>query len=340
MKNVAVVILNWNGRFFLEKFLPYVIEYSSDVADIIVADNASSDDSVEFLKQNFKEIKIILNETNGGFSKGYNDALEKLNYKYYILLNSDIEVTKNWIKPIIDLMESDDNIAVCQPKLLSYKDKKVFEYAGAAGGFIDSFGYPFCRGRIFNTLENDNEQYNDTYEIFWATGAAMFVRADVYHKVGGLDNDFFAHMEEIDFCWRVKNLGYKVMYCHKATVFHVGGGTLPKNNSRKTYLNFRNNFYLLLKNLPTKRLFIVFPVRIILDYIAAIKFLTEGGFKDFFAVTKAHFSFYFSICKTLKKRQKNPHLKVKGVYKRSIVWDYYVLRKSKFNQLSKKDFTN
>lgn len=340
MKEVAVVILNWNGRIFLEKFLPSVVEYSKDIADIYVTDNDSTDDSVNFLIDNYPDIKIILNNKNGGFSKGYNDALKKIESKYYILLNSDIEVSENWINPMLQLMEKDEKIAVCQPKLLSYSDKDKFEYAGAAGGFIDKYGYPFCRGRIFTTLEKDVSQYNDIQEIFWATGAAMFVRSDIYHKVGGLDEDFFAHMEEIDFCWRVKNAGYKVMYCPNSLVYHVGGGTLPKNNSRKTYLNFRNNFYLLLKNLPAKRLIIVFLLRILLDYIAAIKFLLEGGYKDFIAVVKAHFSFYLSIQKNWRKRKKNPHLIVKGVYKRSIVWDYYIMGKSKFYQLNQKDFTS
>jgi len=339
MKRTAIVILNWNGKVFLEKFLPSVVNYSKDIADIIIADNASTDDSIDFLKKNYPEIQVILNNENGGFSKGYNDALKKINYKYYVLLNSDIEVTENWVTPIIQLMDSDERIAVCQPKLLSYYNKNNFEYAGAAGGYVDKYGYPFCRGRIFTTLETDNLQYNDTTEIFWATGAAMFVRAEIYHKIGGLDEDFFAHMEEIDFCWRVKNLGYKVMYCHESLVYHIGGGTLPKNNSMKTYLNFRNNFCLLLKNLPTKRLFIVFPIRLLLDYIAAIKFLLEGGYKDFFAVIKAHFSFYLSFLKTLQKRKNYPHMNVKGIYKKNIVWHYYVLKKLKFNELNEKDFT-
>ena len=245
MTKTAVVILNWNGKKFLEQFLPYVIKHSSSDAEVIVADNASNDDSVEFLKNNYPEIQIINNNENGGFSKGYNEALSKIDAEYYVLLNSDIEVTENWIKPIIDLMDSDKSIAVCQPKLRSYHQKEMFEYAGAAGGFIDKYGYPFCRGRIFNSIEVDNGQYDDTCEVFWATGAAMFVRAELYHKFGGLDNDFFAHMEEIDFCWRLKNEGYKIMYCADSVVYHVGGGTLPKNSSRKTFLNFRNNFNLL-----------------------------------------------------------------------------------------------
>lgn len=248
MKKTAVVILNWNGRKFLKKFLPDVIKFSKKDAEVIVADNASTDDSVAVLKADFPEIRIIENKSNGGFAKGYNQALKLIDAEYYILLNSDIEVTENWINPVIELMESDKNIAACQPKIRSYHEKEKFEYAGAAGGFIDKFGYPFCRGRIFQSLEEDKGQYDDTVEIFWATGAALFIRAELYHKLGGMDDDFFAHMEEIDLCWRLKNEGYKIMYCPKSTVYHVGGGTLPTSSSWKTYLNFRNNFFLIYKN--------------------------------------------------------------------------------------------
>ncbi len=339
MTKTAVVILNWNGKKFLEKFLPFVIEYSRGDAEIIIADNDSSDDSLAFMQANYPEIRIIKNTENGGFSKGYNDALTQVEAKYYILLNSDIEVTENWIKPVIALMDSDENIAVCQPKLRSYTERDKFEYAGAAGGFIDKYGYPFCRGRLFQSLEVDNGQYDDVCEIFWATGAAMFVKAELYHKYGGLDNDFFAHMEEIDFCWRLKNEGYKIMYCPDSLVYHVGGGTLPKNNARKTYLNFRNNFFLLFKNLPTNRLIKVFAFRFFLDFIAGIKFLSEGGYKDFFAVIRAHFSFYASITNNLKKRKNIRHKQVSKTYMRNIVWEYYVTKKRFFNDLKTKDFS-
>lgn len=334
MTKTAVVILNWNGRKFLEKFLPSVITYSKDDAEIIIADNASNDDSLEFMQKNYPDVRIIRNAENGGFSKGYNDALSQIDADFYVLLNSDIEVTPHWIKPIITLMESDKTIAVCQPKLLSYAEPEKFEYAGAAGGFIDKYGYPFCRGRIFQNLETDNGQYDNVCEIFWASGAAMFVRADLYHKYGGLDNDFFAHMEEIDFCWRLKNEGYKVMYCPDSKVFHVGGGTLPKNNSKKTYLNFRNNFYLLYKNLPSDKLFKVFIIRLLLDFVAGIKFLTEGGYKDLFAVVKAHFSFYFSLKKNYKKRKSISHTKVSEMYNGNIVWEHYIRKKKLFSELS------
>ncbi|MFZ4401125.1 MAG: glycosyltransferase family 2 protein [Bacteroidales bacterium] len=339
MTKTAVVILNWNGKKFLEKFLPFVVKYSKDDADIIIADNASSDDSLAFMQENYPEIQIIKNSENGGFSKGYNDALSQIKAQYYVLLNSDIEVTENWIKPIISLMESDDNIAVCQPKLRSYFERDKFEYAGAAGGFVDKYGYPFCRGRLFQTIETDFGQYNDTCEVFWATGAAMFVRAELYHKYGGLDNDFFAHMEEIDFCWRLKNEGYKIMYSSESTVFHVGGGTLPKNNSRKTYLNFRNNFFLLFKNLPSERLINVFICRLFLDFIAGFKFLSEGGINDFLAVIHAHLSFYSAIKKNLKKRENIHHKHVTNIYEHNIVWEYYIKKKKSFSELKNEDFS-
>jgi GT2 family glycosyltransferase len=337
---VAVVILNWNGRKFLEKFLPTLMEFSRDQATIIVADNASSDDSVDFLKTHYPEIRIIRNPSNGGFAQGYNLALRQVEAEYYVLLNSDIEVTANWIKPVIELMDSDHQIAACQPKIRSYMEPGKFEYAGAAGGFIDKYGYPFCRGRVFQTMEEDHGQYDDTREVFWATGACMFVRADLFHRFGGLDEDFFAHMEEIDFCWRLKNNGYRIMYCGASTVFHIGGGTLPKISWRKTYLNFRNNFYLLYKNLPDDRLVSVFMVRLILDGIAAFKFLFQAGFKDFWAVTHAHFSFYRSFSKTMQKRKSLSHGNLKDMYGKTIVVDYYLRRKRKFSDLNPLKFYN
>ncbi len=333
---IAVVILNWNGKKFLAQFLPIVIKYSKDVADIIIADNDSSDDSVEFLQSNFPDVRIIINETNGGFAKGNNDALKQVDADYYILLNSDIEVTENWIMPVIQLMETDKTIAACQPKIRSFAEKEKFEYAGAAGGYIDRFGYPFCRGRIFMSIEDDTGQYDNTTEIFWATGACLFVRAELYHKFGGLDEDFFAHMEEIDFCWRLKNFGYKIMYCPDSVVFHIGGGTLPKSSSRKTYLNFRNNFTLLYKNLPKNRVVPVFATRLILDGVAAMKFLFEGGFRDFVAVTRAHFSFYRHFNSIRKKRKFIEQHEVSNIYQGNIVTDHWIRKKKKFTDLEKK----
>ncbi len=335
---VAVVILNWNGRRYLEKFLPMLVRHSQGDAEIVVADNASTDDSVQFLKTHYPEIRIIRNPSNGGFALGYNLALRQVDAEYYILLNSDIEVTENWIKPIISLMDSDHEIAACQPKIRSYLEPKKFEYAGAAGGFIDKYGYPFCRGRIFLSIEEDLGQYDDQIEIFWATGACMFVRAKLFHAFGGLDEDFFAHMEEIDFCWRLQNAGFKIMYCPNSTVFHIGGGTLPKISWRKTFLNFRNNFYLLYKNLPEDRLIRVFTIRLILDSIAAIKFLIQAGFKDFWAVSKAHTSFYRNLQRTKSKRKSLKQGCMKHVYENTIVTDYYLKGRKKFSQLNPEKF--
>lgn len=333
MVQTAVVILNWNGRNFLQKFLPSVIQHSQDHASIIVADNASSDNSVEFLRENFPQVEIIENNENGGFAKGYNDALARIEAKYYILLNSDVEVTSDWIEPIISLMERDDKIAACQPVIRSYHAKELFEYAGAAGGFIDAYGYPFCRGRIFQDLEIDDGQYNDIKEVFWATGACMFVRADLFKKLGGFDEDFFAHMEEIDLCWRMKHLGYKIMVNPSSKVFHVGGGTLPKKSSFKTYLNMRNNIVMLYKNLPSDRLVKVLLTRLILDGVAAFKFLVDGGFQDFWAVVRAHMSFYRRFKKNKAKRNVIPHTRVSQIYLGNIVIDYFLKRKTKFTEL-------
>ncbi len=334
----AVVILNWNGRKYLEQFLSPLIQYSSEAAEIIVADNASNDDSIAFLETNFPSIRIIRNASNEGFARGYNLALKQVKADYYILLNSDIEVTPDWIHPVIDMMGNDPSIAACQPKIRSYIDRSKFEYAGAAGGFIDKYGYPFCRGRMFQSLEEDLGQYDDVIEIFWATGACMFVRADLFHQAGGLDEDFFAHMEEIDLCWRLKNLGYKIMYCPQSVVYHIGGGTLPKISWRKTYYNFRNNFSLLYKNLPDNLVCEVFAKRFVLDGIAALKFLFTAGFKDFWAIYRAHISFYSTLSKTKAKRKLLKHAPLHKVYRKNIVFEYFLRNKKKFTDLDPKNF--
>ncbi len=333
MKNTAVVILNWNGKKFLEKFLPGVIQHSQNDAEIIIADNNSSDDSVSFLKEHFPQIRIIQNKENGGFAKGYNDALKEIEAKYYILLNSDIEVTADWIKPMYQLLEENPDIAACQAKLLDYHDKTKFEYAGAAGGYIDHLGYPFCRGRIFFNLEEDKGQYDENAEVFWASGACLMIRSEIYHAHQGLDEDFFAHMEEIDLCWRLKNSGHKIYYCGKSTVYHIGGGTLPKNNARKTYLNFRNNHILLLKNLPKKKIFKVFFLRFFLDQVAALRFLFSGGFKDFVAVYKSYFHFIAQYKKHKKKRAKGIKKYPSHCYSKSIVWQHYMKGKKTFSEV-------
>ena len=339
MKKVSVVILNWNGRDFLAKFLPDVIRHSSAEADIIVADNASTDDSVGFLRKNFPQIRIIQNSVNGGFAKGYNDALSLIDSEYYVLLNSDIEVTEGWIRPVIELMENDRRIAACQPKLRSYHSRSHFEYAGAAGGFIDHYGYPFCRGRIFQEIEEDRGQYDDETGVFWATGACMFVNARLFHRFGGFDNDFFAHMEEIDLCWRFKNAGYSVMYCPSSVVYHVGGGTLPKKSSLKTYLNFRNNLTLIFKNIPSEKILRVFGTRWVLDWIAALKFLSQGGIADFTAVFKAHWYFIFHIRKQISKRRKISQSPVSGIYNKNLVVEHFLRKRKSFSELDPKAFT-
>lgn len=286
----AVVILNWNGKKLLEQYLPSVVKYSLG-CDVIVADNGSGDDSVEFLKQKFPMVKVIPLDRNYGFTGGYNRALAKIEADYYVLLNDDVMVGKGWINPVIKLMAKDKNIAVCQPKILSYIDKNKFEYAGAAGGYIDYLGYPFCAGRVFDTTENDMGQYNDEREIFWASDAAMFVRSDVFRELKGLEESFFAHMEEIDFCWRAKNAGYKVMYCPDSTVYHYGGGTLSKSSPKKTYLNFRNSLLLLYRNLPDRSLQKVLKRRKYLDTLAAWMFFLKGEKDNAKAVFKARKDF-------------------------------------------------
>ncbi len=337
---VAVVILNYNGQKFLEKFLPNVIaNCDPTLAEIIVADNASTDDSVVLMKTQFPDIRLIENNSNGGFATGYNMALKQVEAQYYVLLNSDIEVAPHWIEPIVGLMDADPKIAACQPKILSYYHKEQFEYAGACGGFIDKYGYPFCRGRMFQCIEKDEHQYDDHREVFWASGACMFVRADLYHLMGGLDDSFFAHMEEIDLCWRLKNAGYKVYCCPQSRVFHIGGGTLPKHSPRKTYLNFRNNLSLLVKNLPKHRVKRIILYRIFLDWVAALKFLFEGCPADFRMVFKAHWDFYKRL-RTLRENRKATERKaVSCVFQRNIVFENVLRGKKKFSELKNSDFS-
>ena len=339
---VAIAILNWNGKALLEKFLPDVIKHSEGVADVYVIDNNSTDDSIELINSKFTSVKIIRNIDNYGYAKGYNEGLKKITADYFVLLNSDVQVTENWIQPVVSLMDSDPSIAACQPKLLNYNVKDEFEYAGGGGGFIDKWGYPFCRGRIFNSFEKDAGQYNDTREIFWASGACLFIRSKIFNEAGGLDEDFFAHMEEIDLCWRIRNLGYKIMYCSQSTVYHVGAGTLAKMNPQKTFYNFRNNLLLLCKNHAPGFFRVKFFLRAILDGFAGIRFLLSGEFSHFFAVIRAHFSFYSMLGKTLQKRkhiQKNiKRYATHCVYKGSIVWEYFLIGKKKFSELDEKLF--
>ncbi|RCS27208.1 glycosyltransferase family 2 protein [Polaribacter sp. WD7] len=330
---LAIVILNWNGKKLLEQFLPSVVNYSSQQADIYVADNASTDNSIAYVKEFFPSVKIVKNATNGGYAKGYNDALQSINADVFCLLNSDVEVTKNWLLPIIEVFKNDEKTAIIQPKLLDFKNKTTFEYAGAGGGFIDLFGYPYCRGRVFNHLEKDNNQFNDISDIFWASGACLFIRSEVYKKVGGLDEDYFAHQEEIDLCWRTQNIGYKVKYVGQSTVYHVGGATLQETNPQKTFLNFRNSLLNVVKNVPKKWFLFVIFSRLILDGIAGIKFILEVRPVHTIAILKAHMSFYKNILPFLKKRKK---LSKKQNYNlhTSIVWQHFVLGKKKFDDLN------
>jgi len=339
LKKTAVVILNWNGRKFLEDFLPGVVEHSIDYSDIYVADNNSSDCSLEFLENNFPQVKIIKLSENYGFAKGYNLALKQVDAEYYILLNSDVQVKDNWVAPLIDFLETNKDYAACQPKLLSYFNQDSFEYAGGAGGFIDKFGYPFCKGRVFNNIEKDNGQYDFNDEIFWATGACLAIRAKLFHEQNGFDEDFFAHMEEIDLCWRLKNQGHKIGYCYNSKVFHYGGGSLPKSSSFKTYLNMRNNLVMVYKNLNTKHINSMLFSRIILDLISSVKFLFAGGIKEFWAVPRAHYYFFKNLSKIKAKRKSLPHREVTNVYRKSIVFAYFFKRKRYFSQLNSKDFT-
>lgn len=331
--NTAVVILNWNGRSFLETFMPSVIKNTPVDVEIIVADNASSDDSIDFLKKNYPSVRIISLDKNYGFAGGYNEALKHVDAPYWVLLNSDMEVSPGWIEPIIALMESDSSIAACQPGIHSFHQPTHFEHAGAAGGFLDRYGYPFCRGRIFNTLEKDTGQYDEPREVFWATGACMFVRASAFNAVGGFDSRFFAHMEEIDLCWRMKNAGMKIMVCPQSKVFHVGGGTLPKSSSRKTFLNFRNSLWLLAKNMPRRSFYFSFLIRIMLDEIAALSFLVSGNPGDFIAVFRAYFAFLGSLRQMRKHSRNLPQELPPLLYPRSIVSDYYLGKKKYFSSL-------
>jgi GT2 family glycosyltransferase len=327
---IAVVILNWNGVKLLEQFLPSILAYSAE-ATIYVADNASTDASVAFVKSNFSSVHIIQNSRNFGFAQGYNEALQHIDAEVYALVNSDVEVTPNWLQPILTAFENEPQTAIIQPKILDYKNKAYFEYAGAAGGFIDRYGYPFCRGRIFDTIEKDTHQYDDDCSIFWASGACFFIRSSVYHDLKGFDADFFAHQEEIDLCWRAFNKGYQTKYSAKTTVYHVGGATLQQGNPQKTFLNFRNSLLMLVKNLPKSRLYSVLFTRLILDGIAGIQFLFKGKIYHCFAIVGAHFSFYSLFSKNYKKReivQSKNYTKLK-----SIVYSYFVKKVTTFDKL-------
>lgn len=342
MKRVAIVILNWNGRKMLAEYLPSVLDYSRADADIYVADNASTDDSVDFLQQHYaSEVKLIRLEKNWGFAEGYNRALAEIDTEYFVLLNSDVEVTHHWLTPLIEFMDSHEEVAACQPKLLSLTDKDFFEYAGASGGFIDRYGYPFCRGRIFDTLEEDNGQYDYRQEIFWATGACLFIRAKDYADVGGLDARFFAHNEEIDLCWRLRLRGRKIYCIPESVVYHLGGGSLPKGNPMKTFLNFRNNLTMLYKNLPESELRHVMRWRWFLDYLAAWKMLlldwNVGEFKAVYRARRAFKAWRKDFSADREQiQQRRAEGTATGMYAHSILWQYYVKGNHHFSKLVEK----
>ncbi|MDT0554597.1 glycosyltransferase family 2 protein [Patiriisocius hiemis] len=327
--NIAIVILNWNGKSLLEEFLPSVVSYSKE-ATIYVADNASTDDSVAFITEKYKDVNIIQNTTNGGYAKGYNDALKNVTEDILVLLNSDVEVTKNWLQPITNAFKNDLTLVAAQPKILDYKNKDYFEYAGAAGGFLDAYGYPFCRGRIFNTIEKDKGQYNDVLPIFWATGACLFVKNKAFKAIGGFDEDFFAHQEEIDLCWRLQAKGGVIKYIGASKVYHLGGATLSKSNPKKTFYNFRNTLLLLVKNSAGVTVWFRVLIRLLLDGLAAFQFLLQGKFKHIIAILKAHISFYGLLPKFIQKRKKNAsYLEYYRV--KSIVFQYFVRKRRHFN---------
>lgn len=329
--NVAVVILNWNGKALLEQFLPSVMRYSEG-ASIYVADNASTDDSVSFISENFPDVTVIQNTTNGGYAKGYNDSLVTLSEDLFVLLNSDVEVTENWLQPAVTAFKNDPLLVAAQPKIRDFNNKDYFEYAGAAGGFIDALGYPYCRGRIFDTIEKDIGQYNDTAPIFWATGACLFITRDAFNAAEGFDEDFFAHQEEIDLCWRLKSNGGAIKYIGASHVFHVGGATLAAANPKKTFYNFRNTLLALVKNVSGSKVWLLLFLRMVLDGAAAFQFLIQGKPMHFVSVFKAHLSFYRLLPKFLKKRKKHA-TSLSYFNLKSIVYQYFINKKRHFTTL-------
>lgn len=336
---VALVIIHWNKRELLEKFLPSVLSSTYPNLQIYLADNASTDDTLVWMKQHYPQVNIIALRENYGYAGGYNHALKQVEADYYILLNNDVEVHQNWIEPVIAKMEADKSIAAAQPKILQFNNKEYFEYAGAAGGYIDHLGYPFCRGRLFESLEKDEGQYNDSREVFWASGACLFVRANAFHEVKGFDEEFFAHMEEIDLCWRLQLKGYHIWYVGESAVYHLGGSTLQKGNARKTYLNFRNSLQMILKNSDANRLWWLIPLRSTLDLMSSIFFLMNAKTSHSAAVHKAHSHFFFKFGKWWKLRngvdKKISYAQLKGIYPGSVVFEHFAGRKMFFGALSK-----
>lgn len=331
----AVVILSWNGRPYLEQFLGGVVQHSSAAGfEVVIADNQSTDGSVEYVRAQFPQVRVIVNPRNGGYAGGYNDALKHIDAEYYILLNQDVEVSPGWIETVLEVMDSNPAIAAAQPKLLDFNREEYFEYAGACGGYVDVLGYAFCRGRMFDTIEKDNGQYDNVAELFWASGACLFVRSSCYWQAGGLDEDFFAHQEEIDLCWRLNSLGYKVMSVPQSVVYHVGGGSLGYGNPRKAYLNFRNNLYLLFKNLPLLALLLRLPLRLLLDDVAALQaLLLQRNPEVFAAIYRARFHFIKALPMLIEKRAQVARKSAFKLSPVSVLWQYFVLRRKTYAQL-------
>jgi GT2 family glycosyltransferase len=338
LPSVSVVIMNWNGEHFLRKFMPSVMSATWPNLRIIVGDNASDDGSISFLRENYPVVEIIRLDKNYGFAGGYNRVLAGIDSDYFVLLNSDIEVSPGWIEPLVTRLEKDPAIAAAQPKVLSWINRDQFEYAGASGGFIDRFGYPFCRGRLFDTAEQDTGQYNNETEIFWATGAALFIRAKAWKACGGFDERFFAHMEEIDLCWRLKNKGYRIICCPSSTVWHVGGGTLDALRPYKTYLNFRNNLYMLRKNLPKKKARRIIFLRFFLDFISLLLFVVQGKSGHARAISRAHIDYLKHASKYGRKTDVPAENTLTGFYHGSIVWEYFIKKNRKFSRLNGNKF--
>lgn len=333
MEKISIVLLNFNGRQHLETFLPSVVTHSKPHA-VYLVDNGSTDDSLSFVEENFPEVKIIRFEENNGFCGGYNKAIPLINSEYVVLLNTDVEVTPNWVDPLLHVFKNQPNVRAIQPQILDFKNKEYFEYAGAAGGFIDLMGYPFCRGRIFETLEKAEGKYQNEQKIFWASGSCLFIHRETYLELGGLDENFFAHMEEIDLCWRIWNAGFEVVYSPESTVYHLGGGTLNKSKPKKTYLNFRNGLSLLIKNEPAQQLWWKLPLRIMLDWTALLKFSLQSGPQHGLAILHAHLSTILSLPRTLEKRSKKSQSNQNiPIYKGFIAWQYFVKGRRKYSDL-------
>ncbi len=343
---IAVVVLSYNGKLLHKDFFPLLVSQAKGLYDVVLIDNASTDDTLDYVQQNFPTVKTIKLEINKGFANGYYLGLKQVQAKYYVLLSADFEVTPNWITPLYNLMEQQPSLAACQPKIKYFKDKKMFEYAGAGGGFMDKWGYMFCRGRIFFTLEEDKNQYNDTIQTFWASGGCMFIRSDIYHRAGGLDKDLYAHMEEIDLCWRIQNMGYKIAYCGASTVYHIGGSVISYGSPQKIFYNYRNSLVLLTKNAPKRTLLWLLPLRLLLDGVAGIKALFAGNGKETFTILKAHLSYYTTLHLWLRKRWQNPKIEINTyatspvIYRKSSIVQYFLKNKKTFTELEENNLVS